>query len=236
MGFGRRPPDDRFPHVGRELVRELRPHLLRAHEHDPGHVQASATPVELGRHALQVFVHELLDVPPVAGLRPAALIVLSGRLVEVIHDLVQATGLQAVQLSLFASDHGDDRAVGAADHRDERREKEVVADLEPVRGRLGQGEGRPEVVEPCREYRDCLHTVAVELVFEPTRDALEVCLQRAALLVCQILAVDLLRAAQQRVHPRVHVACRRNLGGVEVQIEARRAPLLRAEARKLSQL
>src|SRR5262249_56152147 len=109
-------------------------------------------------------------------------------------------------------DGGGGGAGGARENGNERRQEQFVADHEAVRNRLRQRERRPEVVQARGEDRDAPRAVAVELVVEPVRDALEVRLQRAALLVREVLAVDLLGAVQQRGHPRVRVAGGRNLG------------------------
>ena len=139
-----------------------------------------------------MLLHELLDVPLVARLRPAALVVPAGLLLEVVADLLQPPCLQPVQVSLLAPDDGDDRPVRARDDGNERREEEVPADLEAVGHGLGQGDRRPEVVEARGEDRRRLRAVTVEVVVEPARDPLEVRLQAAALLVRQILTGDLL--------------------------------------------
>src|SRR5947207_1155585 len=55
--------DDRVARFLRQLFHELAPRVLGAHEHDLRRVQTPATPVELLRDPLQVFLDELLDVP-----------------------------------------------------------------------------------------------------------------------------------------------------------------------------
>ena len=157
------------------------------------------------RHSLQVLVDELLDVPLVAALRPAALVVLPGRLVVVLGDLLEPAGAEAVQLSLFAPDDRDDRPVPAAHERDERRKVEVTADLRAVPDRLRQRERPPEVVEPGREDREALGAVSLEVVVEPGCDPLEVGLQGGALLVGQIGPVGPVRRVEHGVHPRLGV-------------------------------
>ena len=103
----------------------------------------------------------------VARLRPATLVVLPGLLIEEIDDLLQASRLQPVDLSLLASDDGDDRSVRARDYRNERSEKELVPDLVAVARGLWQRERRPEVVQPRSEHCDRSRPVPLELVVEP---------------------------------------------------------------------
>ena len=86
-----------------------------------------------------------------------------------------------------------------------------MPDLEAVGDGLRQRERRPEVVQAGGEDRHALGAVAVEFVVEPAGNPLEVRLQRAALLVREVLAVDLLGAVQQRVHPGLRIAGSRNL-------------------------
>ena len=195
---------------------------------------APATVEHLG-DVLDVFLHEMLDVPLVAPLRPAALVVTSRCLVRIVAELLQPPGAQPVQLTLLPPDDGDDRPVGTRDNTHERCEEELVADLESIRNRLRERQRRPEIVETCGEHHHAARPVAVEVVVEPARDPLEVRLERAALLVGEVLSVDLLGSAQQCAHPRLRVTGGRHLRRVEIQVQARGAPVLGAEAGELPQ-
>src|SRR5207248_3796615 len=73
--FGRDPADQRSPRLGREHVLEIPARLLRAGEHDAYVPQPSDTAVECIRDLSQMPVDDRLDVPLVARLRPAALVV-----------------------------------------------------------------------------------------------------------------------------------------------------------------
>src|SRR4051812_8027487 len=198
-------------------------------------MQAPAAAIEDLRDVLHVLLHELLDVPLIAALRPPALVVATGGLLRVVADLLEASRAQPKELALFAADDGDDRSVCACDDRHERRQVELVADIEPIWHRLRQRQRRPEVVEARGEDDYALGAVTLEVVVEPAGDALEVGLERGALLVRQVLAVDLLGAAQECVDPSLRVARRRDLRRVEVEIQARRAAVRPPEAGGLPQ-
>ena len=182
-----------------------------------------------------MLVDELLDVPLVSALRPAALVVLPRRFVVMLGDLVQPAGTETVQLSLLASDDRDDRSFSAAHERDERREVEVVPDLRAVADGLRQRQRPPEVVEPGREDGEPLGAVPVEVVVEPVPDPVEVGLEGGPLLVGQVGPVGLVGGVQHGVHPSLGVTGGRDLGRIQVQAEADRAALLRPEAGQLPQ-
>ena len=76
--------------------------------------------------------------------------------------------------------------------------------------------------------------VAVEFTVEVRPDALEVGLQRLALLVLEVLALVLATSMEQRPHARVDVGRRGRNARVEVHVQADRAALLRAKPRELS--
>ena len=189
--------------------------------------------IELLRHSLQVLLDEFLDVTLVAALRPAALVVLPGLLVVMLGDLLEPARTEAVQLSLFAPDDRDDRAVPAAHERDERRNVEVTADLRAVPDRLRQRKSSPEVVEPGGEHCEALGPVSLELIVEPGCDPLEVRLQGGALLVGQIGPLGPVRCVEHGVHPRLGVTGGGHIRRVEVQAQADRAALLRSESGQL---
>src|SRR5919204_4519097 len=120
MCLGRHPADNRLARFLRERVSELVAHLFGTDEHDLRSLQPAAAAVEFLRNALEMLLHELLDVTLVARLRPATLVVPSIRLlVEVLRELLQMSGAQAEELTLLASDDRDDRSVRPRDERDE---------------------------------------------------------------------------------------------------------------------
>src|SRR3954464_10656610 len=73
VGVRARPADDRLARVVRELVLELGPRLLGGDHDQARPAQPTDLPVDLLCDLLQMVEHELLDVPLVARLRPAAL-------------------------------------------------------------------------------------------------------------------------------------------------------------------
>src|SRR5215207_235987 len=169
-----------------------------------------------------------------ARLRPAALIVPARLLLEQVGDFVQPPGLQPVEPTLLATDHGNHRTLPAPDLRNERRKIELASDLHFVGHRLAEPDRLPQVVEPRAEHGVAAGAVTLELLVEELPDALEVRLQSHALLMRLLGNVtSLLAFVEQRVHPRLFVAWRRRHAGIEVDEEADRAALLGAEAREL---
>src|SRR6266540_3675767 len=74
VGLGARPADDRLLHLLREHALELGSRLLRGDDDDPRRAQLPDRLVERVGDLAKVVVDELLDVPLVARLRPAALV------------------------------------------------------------------------------------------------------------------------------------------------------------------
>src|SRR5207253_10538521 len=118
--------------------------------------------IELVGDALQMVLDELLDVPLVARLRPATLVVTARLFLELIGDRLEASCTQAVQLTLLAADNGDDRPVRARHDRDERRGVDVAPDANAVGHGLGQRERVPEVVERRGEDGEALGALPLE--------------------------------------------------------------------------
>ena len=145
--LGGRPADDRLARLVREHVLELRARLLGGDDDQARAAQPAQVPVDVLGDLLQVVVDELLDVPLVARLRPAALVVAAGRVVGLLDDLLEPAGAQAEEVAALAADEHHQRALAAADQRDERREVEAAADLDRVRHARAQRQRRPEVVE-----------------------------------------------------------------------------------------
>src|SRR4029079_4886232 len=146
-----RPTRERGTYLGRERVDELRTNLLGADEHDLRRLELPLAAVEFLGDSLHVLVEELFDVPLVTALRPAALVVLPGRFVVMLGDLLEPTGAKTVELSLLSADDRHDRPVPPTHERDKRREVEVAADLRAVPDGPRQWDRPPEVVEPGRE-------------------------------------------------------------------------------------
>ena len=179
---------------------------------------------------------ELLDVALEASLRPAALVVPAGNLVAAVDDLVEPARAQPEELAALAPDEGDDRALAAADERHERRDVELLADVDPSGTARSERDRPPDVVKACGEDGQPLRAVAIELVREALADTLEVLLERDALVVCQAVTVDpqvALALVEQRADSGVDVVRGRRLARVEVDVEADRAPVLRPELRQL---
>ena len=153
-----------------------------------------------------------------------------------LHDLAQPPGAKAEQASLLATDDRDDRPIRSRHERHERREIEVAPDPNAVGDRLGELQRRPVVVQPRGEYCEALRAVTLEVVVEPLCDSVEVRLQPDTRVVRQLGPVGLLGLGEHGVHPRLCVAGRRHLRGIEVQIEADRASLVGAEGSELPQL
>src|SRR5436305_12945963 len=96
-----------------------------------------------------MLVDDRFDMPLIARLRPAALVVAAGRLVELVDQLLEPAGAQDVDGSPLAADDRDQRSVAAADERDERREVELPADGGRVGRRMAPRPGPACVGEPC---------------------------------------------------------------------------------------
>ena len=148
---GARPADDRLARLVRELALELRPRLLGGDDDQLRSAQPADLPVDLLGDLLQVVMDELLDVPLVARLRPAALVVAAGRVVVLLDDLLEPAGPQAVEVAALAADEDHQRALAAADQRDERREVEAAVDLDRIGDARAQRQRHPEVVQRAAE-------------------------------------------------------------------------------------
>jgi hypothetical protein len=185
-----------------------------------------------------VLEDEVLDVPLVARLRPAALVVPARLLLCAVDDLPKPPRAQPEELATLPPDHRDDRAV-APDERRERRQAERRPNADRVADRLGQRQRPPDAVEPGAEEREAARAVAVEVGVEEAADALEVGLEPLALLVRQAVAlrrVALLCRVEERVDLRRHLRGCRRIGRVEVEEDADRAALAGAEAGEVSKL
>ena len=130
-----------------------------------GRVQPPNDAVELRGDVLQVLRDELLDVPLVARLRPAALVVPSRLLLGPVDDLLEPAAAEPEDLPALAPDERDERAVVAADERRERREVEAAADVARRRAPARRpATGRTEVAG--NEHGEPARAVAIELVVE----------------------------------------------------------------------
>jgi hypothetical protein len=89
MRFGLRRADDGGLRLVREAVHELAPSLFGRDEHDPRAARAAELLVERLGDVLAVLLDEVLDVPLVARLRPAALVMASGLLLAAVDDLLE---------------------------------------------------------------------------------------------------------------------------------------------------
>ena len=203
---------------------------------DLGCLQPPDDAVELRGDVLQVLGDELLDVPRVARLRPAALIVPARLVLGPVDDLLEPPGAEAKDLAALASDERDDRAVVAADELRERREVEAAADVHVVRNRARDRQ-RPEEVAR-REHAQPASTFTAELVVEELPDPGEVPLQTLPLGVRQLVVTGLdplLGLREERVDPGVDGGRGRAVRRIEVDVEADRAASVRTEARELAE-
>ena len=90
MRLGLCPPDERVPRFLRQLFGELAASLLGADEHDLRRLQTAATAIELLGDALEMFLHELLEVSLIPRLRPATLVVRPWLLLELVGDRLES--------------------------------------------------------------------------------------------------------------------------------------------------
>jgi len=217
---------------------ELGPGLLaRDHDH-PRAAQPPQLPVDELGNLLQVVVDELVDVPLEPRLRPAALVVPAGRVVELVDELLELPAPQAEQVAALAPDEHDERALAPADERDQRGKRERVTDLDDVGHTRAQRQRLPEVVERRAEDRQPSRPIAVEVLFEERPQALHVAAQAFLLLVVELgppRRLGALDLVDQRVHASRQVGRRRRRAGVEVEVETDRAAILRPKAREIAE-
>ena len=126
-------------------------------------------------------------MPLIARLRPAALVVAAGRLVELVDQLLEPAGAQDVDGSPLTADNRDQRSVAAADERDERREVELPADGDLVGHRIAQRQRPPCVVESGAEDGDAAGAVSVEVALKEVANPDEIGSESLALLVGQLV-------------------------------------------------
>jgi hypothetical protein len=176
-------------HLVRQRIHELRARLLRADDDDLGGLQPPDHAVELHGDALQVLGDELLDVPRVTRLRPAALVVPARLVLGTVDDLLEPPCAEAKDLPALAADERDDRAVVAAHELCERREVEAAADVYVVRDRP-RDRKRPENVSG-HEHAQPASTFTAELVVEELPDPGEVPLQPLAVGVRELVVTGL---------------------------------------------
>src|ERR671937_2242917 len=238
MCLGRRPADDRLLPLVRELLLQLRARLVRGDHDHAGTTEAPYLAIEPVGDIAQVLLDELLDVPLVARLRPAALVVTARLLLEMLLELLQPTGPQTVQIAALAPDEGDDRAFATPHEGHERREVERPPDLDRVPHRLAQGQVVPDVVETGAKDRVAARALAAELLREEPAEPLDIPPQPFPLLVRQLRpagsvgAVDLV---EQGVRAAGGVPGGGRDAGVEIEVEADRAALLRPQPCEVAQ-
>ena len=160
---------------------------------------------------------------PDAGLRPPALVVAAGDLVGAVSDLYQVSRMQAVEPALLSADHGNERAVGPADERHQRRKVELGAHADGVGHALRKRQHAPEGVEPGGEHRHARGAVAVELALEVVLQALEVGQQRLPALVsetCASVSLGLRALVEECVDARPDIADVRSDARAQIDVEA----------------
>src|SRR2546421_1807885 len=153
-----------------------------------------------------MVLDELLDVPLVARLRPAALVVAAGRVVVLLDDLFEPPGAEPVEVASFAADEGDEHAVVAADERHERREVELEVDQGKIGHAIAEGERVPRAVDAVAEDREPARALAAELVLEEGPEPVEIGAHAFFLLARDIRLVRRLPAAdpvEERIDARV---------------------------------
>src|SRR5262245_59102634 len=233
--LGVRPADDRLAGLVRQLRLELTSHLLGR---DDDHVQpasAAKRAIDLVADGLQVVKDNVLDVPLVAGLRPAALVVLSGNLLRLVRDLLQASVAQLVDKAALPRDDRDECAVPLAELPDEGREPQLRADLPAVGGRE-QRHDAEEIVRPRREDGEGPSAVAVELVLSPVLDPSEVGLEGELAVTSpgrRAVLGRFLGLLDDRAELGLLTRNRRHSRRIEVHVDADRTAVLRAKAREL---
>ena len=192
--------------------------------------------VEVFRNGSQVVLRELVDVTLEARLRSAALIVPPRLFLGEIGQRLEPSARQPEEQAALAVDHGDDRALAAAQQRHQRLEVEVGPDVNAVRHAVAQRARAPERVEPGGEDGEALDARAVEVVREVAADALEVGLNPALLVVGEVAPAAegrLVRLVQKRVDLRRRARRRARHLGLEAEEEADRQAILSPESGQL---
>ncbi len=233
----RRADDRRLGFLGEQIV-ELGASLLCGEEDDLGMMKLPDDPVELVRNLTQVLLDELLDVAPVARLRPAALIVLARLVLSTIRDLLESAGMQTVELAALSSDDDHQRAFPPTDEGNEWREIERAPHLGVVWDRLGQRKRPPDVVEARAEDGQPVRAVARELALVVLADAVEVGPEADSLVVSELPAVRSVspaRLVEERVEAGRGVGGRRRQTRIEIEIEAHGAALLGLESGEIAE-
>src|SRR5581483_5197671 len=233
------PADERGARLRSQELLEAGAGLLRPRENDADVAQPPHAAVERPGDVAKVTVDDRLDVPLVAPLRPAALVVAAGNLGGLVRERDQLAVAEPVDVAALASDVRDEGAVAATDEADERSEVELGRDPRLVLHRQRQGQREEQVVEPGSEYGDAARALPAELLLEPTPDPLEILLERPALVVPELASQLLELALGSRVHRpsvRREIPGRRHLARSETDVEADGASLRAPERRELPQL
>jgi hypothetical protein len=118
-----------------------------------------------------VVLDELVDVPLVARLRPAALVVAARLFVEVVLKLLEAPRPEAVEVTALTADESHDQAFTASDERDQRSQVQNPADLGDVGNPLAQRQRLPDVVEATAKDGVPMGALAAELLVEERAQA-----------------------------------------------------------------
>jgi len=205
MRLGQRPAGEAVRDLLREHAFELGSDLLGADEHDGLRGQLPDAQVERVGDLAQVLPDDVLDVPLVPGLRPAALIVPAGHLARFVGNLDELGAAQAKDLPPLTADSRDQRPV-PTDERSQRSQIELARDRHVVDAPAWERERAPEVVERCREDDDATGAVPLEAVVEPLPNPPEIRLERLPLVVRQRglpLLGEALRLRKLRIDPRL---------------------------------
>src|SRR5206468_2905865 len=155
------------------------------------------------------------------------LIVSPRRVLGEVGELYELPASQPVEGATAAVHDHCEGAVAATDERHERRKGELVADTDRVGYGLGERHRGPDVVEAGCERGEPVRAVAIELGREEPRQPVQIRAHAESALVPEIGPEQyVLAPVEERVDPRLHVACRRREAGVEVDVETDRGPSL----------
>src|SRR4051794_1149591 len=128
-------------------------------------------------------VDDRLDVPLVARLRPAALIVATGDVRRLVRERDQLSGAELIDIPALASDVRDERAVAVSDEANERREVELLRDAGLVVDRPRQRQRQEEIVLLGAEHGHAANSLSAELAAEPALYPLQIPRESLALVV-----------------------------------------------------
>lgn len=230
--------DQQSARLVREQPLDLGASLLGGHHHQAERVKAAQAAIEIGGHVAQVLVDQLLDVPGVASLRPAALVVAARLLVEVVGEQIEIAARKQPYLSLLTPDGDDNDLAAAARDRHEWRQVEPSANPAGIRHRSRERQDAPERAGATAEQSQTAGAIALELLVEVAANAVEIGLEREALLVRERVALDAAATTglgEESVEVLVELGGGRKRARVEIEVEADRASIRGSEGSQLAE-